>query len=107
MDVRLTSFQGVHFQLIYAAARLAGFYDPEKVRVDHVGFGVVLGPDKLAVNYCTIHLTLSCRKRLKTRSGDNVMLRDLLDEGLERSMAKLVEKKRDQVRLVLLKFLFH
>jgi len=46
VHVRMTLFQGVHFQLIYAAARLAGFYDPEKVRVDHVGFGVVLGPDK-------------------------------------------------------------
>jgi len=26
---------------------MAGYYDPEKVRVDHVGFGIVLGPDKL------------------------------------------------------------
>ena len=37
------------------------------------------------------------RKRLKTRSGDNVMLKDLLEEGLERSMAKLIEKGRDKV----------
>ena len=37
------------------------------------------------------------RKRLKTRSGDNVMLKDLLEEGLERSMAKLMEKERDKV----------
>lgn len=37
------------------------------------------------------------RKRLKTRSGDNIMLKDLLEEGLERSMAKLIEKGRDEV----------
>lgn len=46
-------------------------------------------------------LWLKCfliRKRLKTRSGDNVMLKDLLEEGLERSMAKLIEKGRDKVR---------
>ena len=39
-------FQGTHFQLIFAAAKMAGYYDPEQVRVDHVGFGVVLGADK-------------------------------------------------------------
>lgn len=38
------------------------------------------------------------RKRLKTRSGDSVKLKDLLEEGLERSMAKLIEKERDKVR---------
>lgn len=37
-------------------------------------------------------------KKLKTRSGETVRLRDLLDEGLERSMAKLKEKERDKVR---------
>ena len=50
--------------------------------------------------YCHIrkHLTLFIRKRLKTRSGDSVKLKDLLEEGLERSMAKLIEKERDKVR---------
>ena len=43
-----------------------GYYTPEKVRVDHVGFGVVLGEDK---------------KKFKTRSGDTVRLVELLDEG--------------------------
>lgn len=35
---------------------------------------------------------------MKTRSGDSVKLKDLLEEGLERSMAKLIEKGRDKVR---------
>lgn len=51
-------------------------------RVDHVGFGVVLGEDK---------------KKFKTRSGDTVRLLDLLDEGLKRSLDTLKEKERDKV----------
>lgn len=53
--------------------------DRSKVRIDHVGFGVVLGEDG---------------KKFKTRSGDTVKLSDLLDEGIKRSMQKLVEKDR-------------
>merc|ERR1712176_131598 len=52
------------------------------VRVDHVGFGVVLGEDK---------------KKFKTRSGDTVRLVELLDEGLKRSREKLLEKEREKV----------
>lgn len=72
--------QGVHFQTIFAAARRVG-YAPDDVKLEHVGFGVVLGEDK---------------KKFKTRSGDTVKLTDLLDEGLQRSMAKLVEKNRQE-----------
>ena len=38
------------------------------------------------------------RKRLKTREGTSVRLVDLLDEGLERSLKRLIEKERDKVR---------
>ena len=37
------------------------------------------------------------RKKFKTRSGDTVRLRDLLDEGLTRALAKLKEKEREKV----------
>jgi len=73
--------QAPHFELIVEVAKDLGILDPSKVRVDHVGFGVVLGEDK---------------KKFKTRSGATVRLKDLLDEGLERSLAKLKEKGRDQ-----------
>lgn len=76
------SGQALHFQAVFAGGQLAGWYDPSKVRVDHVGFGVVLGENK---------------KRLKTRSGESVRLADLLEEGLERSMKRLVEKDRHTV----------
>jgi len=74
--------QSTHFQIVFACAQKAGFYDPAKVRLDHVGFGVVLGEDK---------------KKFKTRSGDTVRLVELLDEGLKRSLDKLKEKEREKV----------
>ena len=38
--------QSTHFQLVFAAARMLGWYDPLVTRVEHAGFGVVLGEDK-------------------------------------------------------------
>merc|ERR1711872_972070 len=72
--------QATHFQSVFACAEKAGYI--KGVRVDHVGFGVVLGEDK---------------KKFKTRSGDTVRLVELLDEGLKRSLDKLMEKERDKV----------
>ncbi len=46
---------------------LCAGYVPSTVRLDHLGFGVVLGED---------------RKKFKTRSGDTVRLVELLDEGI-------------------------
>nr|XP_046265712.1 arginine--tRNA ligase, cytoplasmic [Scatophagus argus] len=76
------SGQGSHFEVVFAAAQMIGWYDPQVTRVEHAGFGVVLGEDK---------------KKFKTRSGDTVRLMDLLEEGLKRSMDKLIEKGRDKV----------
>ncbi|MGH0142958.1 UNVERIFIED_CONTAM: hypothetical protein FKN15_076963 [Acipenser sinensis] len=76
------SGQAGHFQIVFAAAQMIGWYDPKVTRVEHAGFGVVLGEDK---------------KKFKTRSGDTVRLIDLLDEGLKRSMDKLKDKERDKV----------
>ncbi|XP_004931696.1 arginine--tRNA ligase, cytoplasmic [Bombyx mori] len=73
--------QYTHFMTIDACARRAGILKDDQ-RVEHVGFGVVLGEDK---------------KKFKTRSGDTIKLIELLDEGLKRSLDKLVEKGRDKV----------
>lgn len=43
------------------------------------------------------NIVVVCRKKFKTRSGDTVKLADLLDEGLQRSMQKLLEKEREKV----------
>lgn len=73
--------QYTHFLTINACARRAGILKNGQ-KLEHVGFGVVLGEDK---------------KKFKTRSGDTIKLIDLLDEGLKRSLDKLIEKARDKV----------
>ncbi|XP_039304484.1 probable arginine--tRNA ligase, cytoplasmic isoform X3 [Solenopsis invicta] len=73
--------QSLHFQMLESCAKRAGILKSFH-RMDHVGFGVVLGEDK---------------KKFKTRSGDTVKLSELLDEGLKRALQKLKEKGRDKV----------
>jgi len=69
--------QSLHFQLVFKAAEMVGFYDPKKVQLDHVTFGLVLGPDG---------------KKFKTRSGTTEKLIDLIYEGIEHAH-KLLEEK--------------
>lgn len=69
--------QSLHFQMVTKAAEKAGYLDPQKVRFDHVPFGVVLGPDG---------------KKFKTRSGETEKLIDLILEAV--SKAKEVFKSR-------------
>ncbi|MEU9024375.1 arginine--tRNA ligase [Actinomadura sp. NPDC048394] len=64
--------QSLHFQMVFAAARMAGWL-PDGVRAEHAQIGMVLGTDG---------------KRFRTRSGESVRLIDLLDEAVERSAAE-------------------
>lgn len=75
------SGQALHFKTIFSVARQAG-YCPDSTRVDHVGFGVVLGEDK---------------KKFKTRKGDTVRLVDLLNEGVQRARQRLIDTNRHDV----------
>ncbi|MDH7598445.1 MAG: arginine--tRNA ligase [Sedimentisphaerales bacterium] len=68
--------QKLHFQMLFATARKAGWAGPEIV-LEHVTFGSVLGEDG---------------RPLKTRSGGNVKLMDLLTEAIDKAMA-VVEQK--------------
>lgn len=72
--------QQLHFQMVFAAAAKAGYYDPEKVQVEHVPFGVVLGPDG---------------KKFKTRSGETEKLIDLLKEAVRRAKGLLRERLQE------------
>jgi len=65
--------QQLHFQQIFEATRMRGL----SPSMHHVAFGSILGED---------------RKLMKTRSGDNVQLVDVLDEAVERA-AKAIEEK--------------
>jgi len=69
--------QQLHFQMVFKAAVKANIYDHEKVRVEHVPFGVVLGADG---------------KKFKTRSGETEKLIDLLQEAVKRARKVLQEK---------------
>lgn len=71
------SGQSLHFQMIFKTAEKAGWYDPKEVEVNHVGFGVVLGPDG---------------KKFKTRSGETEKLMDLLLEAVDRARAVIRER---------------
>ncbi len=76
------SRQALHFQMLFAVADKAGWdrRDGEKVELVHVMFGSVLGEDG---------------KPLKTRSGENIKLKDLLDEAVERAKSVVEEKNPD------------
>lgn len=69
--------QALHFQQVFQAAEKAKYYDPAKVQIDHVTFGVVLGADG---------------KKFKTRSGDTEKLIDLLLEAVKKS-SEIIETR--------------
>jgi arginyl-tRNA synthetase len=72
--------QQLHFQQLFATF---GRWHPElagKVKLLHVWFGKILGDDG---------------KPLKTRSGENVKLSELLDEAEERALKVVSEKNPD------------
>lgn len=62
--------QGQHFTQLFETARRWGLPNLEKVKLEHIAFGTVLGEDG---------------KPFKTRSGDTVGLEPLLDEGAARA----------------------
>lgn len=74
--------QSQHFQMMFAIARLAGWVG-EHVELAHLGFGLVQGKD---------------RKRLRTREGGTVKLKDLLNEAEQRVLALLDANEEDPKR---------
>lgn len=74
--------QSQHFELVFDAARQAGWIPSDgSVRIDHVGFGLVLGEDG---------------KRFRTRSSELVKLVDLLDEAKDRCAATITERRAER-----------
>jgi arginyl-tRNA synthetase len=68
--------QTLHFKQLFAVARREGY----NTDLRHIIFGSVLGED---------------RKLMKTRSGENVPLRDLLEEACRRAQKIIDEKNPD------------
>lgn len=73
--------QGSHFAMLFQVGALAGYYDPQKVRLDHVPFGLVLGEDG---------------KKFRTRSGRVEKLRDLLDIAVEKAKEICLQRQENQ-----------
>ena len=78
------SRQKLHFEMLFAVAKMAGWDKRQntenriqKIDFVHVMFGSVLGENG---------------QPLKTRSGENVKLKELLDEAVERAKKVVVEK---------------
>jgi arginyl-tRNA synthetase len=69
------SDQALHFRMVFAVAREAGWI-PAGASFEHAQIGLVLGTDG---------------NRLRTRSGDNVQLSDLLTEAVDRARGILTE----------------
>lgn len=65
--------QNLHFQQIFAAARRMGITS----KLAHIAFGSILGED---------------RKIMKTRSGENIGLSEVLNEGIERARRMLTAR---------------
>jgi arginyl-tRNA synthetase len=68
--------QGTHFAQVFQVAQRAGWL-PEDVEAVHVPFGLVQGEDG---------------KKLKTRAGETVRLKDLLDEAVNRAREDLEQR---------------
>jgi arginyl-tRNA synthetase len=68
--------QTLHFKQIFEIARRQGF----QADLKHITFGSILGED---------------RKLMKTRSGENVPLRELLEEACRRARKIIEEKNPD------------
>ena len=67
--------QILHFEMLFAAARLVNYVDPTTV-LEHHPFGKILGKDG---------------RPFRSRNGDNVLLRDLIDEATTRA-TKLIDE---------------
>lgn len=75
--------QANHFAQVWQVAKRVGWI-PENVEVIHVPFGLVLGEDG---------------KKLKTRSGETVRLKDLLDEAINKARNDLEKRLKEEKRL--------
>ncbi|MCW2948061.1 MAG: Arginine--tRNA ligase, partial [Actinoallomurus sp.] len=74
------SQQALHFQMVFAVARMAGWL-PEHVVAEHAQIGSVLGSDG---------------KIFRTRSGKSIKLTELLDEAVERAGAAFDDVPHDE-----------
>lgn len=76
------SEQADHFAQVFQVAKLAKWI-PETVEVTHIPFGLVLGEDG---------------KKIKSRSGESIKLKELLDEAIDRFTDDLKSRLQTETR---------
>ena len=74
--------QANHFSAVFQVAKRAGWI-PAEATVEHVPFGLVQGVDG---------------KKLKTRSGDTIRLKDLLEEAIDHCSTNLRNRLKEEDR---------
>ena len=72
--------QAQHFQMVFDAARAVGYVN-NSTQLIHVPFGLVQGEDG---------------KKFKSRSGDTVKLKDLLDEAVRLAAKEIVTRRENE-----------
>ncbi|MEM8638743.1 MAG: arginine--tRNA ligase [Cyanobacteria bacterium P01_G01_bin.54] len=85
------SGQANHFAQVFQVARRAGILTDD-VQVVHVPFGLVQGEDG---------------KKLKTRSGETIKLKDLLDEAIDQTYGDLDQRLQEEDRSEIADFKRH
>jgi len=75
--------QSLHFQQVFAVARAAGFVRQD-CSLEHIAYGTMMGDDG---------------RPFKTRSGDTVKLKELLEEAVTRAGELVASKTRTCQRL--------
>ncbi len=83
--------QANHFAQVFQVAKKAGIL-PENVTVIHVPFGLVKGEDG---------------KKLKTRSGETIRLKDLLEEAVNHARRDLEQRIQEEDRTETTEFIAH
>jgi len=76
--------QEFHFKQVFEAAYHSGLINKEKHQVDHMGFGLVLDENG---------------EKIKSRSGDSIKLKELLDEAKDRALEISKQKHEEHEEL--------
>lgn len=79
------SGQALHFAMIFAAAKKIGYLQANTI-LSHVKFGLVLRENG---------------KKFKTREGDTIRLKDLIDEAIDKAKQLLLQRNSDLTALEL------
>jgi arginyl-tRNA synthetase len=74
------SEQELHMKLLFKGGELCGWVDPEKTRLDHMGFGLMLSAEG---------------KKMATSDGNNIKLVCLLDEAKSRALNEIKSRAEE------------